>query len=198
MASVGRPREPELDQRILHATVEVLVERGLKGLRMDEVARVAGTPKSTIYRRWPSSRRLVVDAMAHAVGHVEPPQPGDPAEDLRGIAAQLSAVLASPTGAALVQLGAELSDDPELSADYRARLVDPNRDAAIDAVRRGQAAGVFRADADAELAVDGAIGALVYRALILRMPLDAALGQAVTRELFARLAPPAEAETGPR
>ena len=56
----GRPRDITVDQRILQATTSLLAQRGFRGLRVDDVARSAGVPKSTIYRRWPSLTDLAV------------------------------------------------------------------------------------------------------------------------------------------
>ncbi|WP_257210817.1 helix-turn-helix domain-containing protein [Actinomyces ruminis] len=64
----GRPRDTALDKRILQETFALLTERGLHGLRADQVAARAGVPKSTIYRRWSSLAELAVDAVDAALG----------------------------------------------------------------------------------------------------------------------------------
>lgn len=64
----GRPRDASVDVRVLRETFGLLAEKGFRGLRIDEVARRAGVPKSTIYRRWPSLVDLAVDAVDAALG----------------------------------------------------------------------------------------------------------------------------------
>jgi AcrR family transcriptional regulator len=59
----GRPRDPQVDQAILTATLELLGDDGFDGLSIEAVAARAGVGKTTVYRRWPSKIPLVVDAL---------------------------------------------------------------------------------------------------------------------------------------
>src|ERR1700691_1881023 len=58
----GRPRSEAADRAILRAATELLAERGLAGMSMEEVAARAGVGKATIYRRWRSRGALALDA----------------------------------------------------------------------------------------------------------------------------------------
>src|SRR6185437_11155783 len=58
----GRPRSAEADRAILTATADLLAERGLAAMSIEEVAARAGVGKTTIYRRWPSKGLLALDA----------------------------------------------------------------------------------------------------------------------------------------
>jgi len=58
----GRPRSEQADRAILAAAAEVLAERGLAGMSIEEVAARAGVGKATIYRRWNSRGTLALDA----------------------------------------------------------------------------------------------------------------------------------------
>ena len=64
--AVGRPREARADQAIRAATLELMAERGVHALRMDDVASRAGVGKATIYRRYRSKAELVTDAVGGA------------------------------------------------------------------------------------------------------------------------------------
>src|SRR5258708_7602757 len=57
----GRPRRPEADAEILDAALAMLRTGGYRELSLDEIARRAGTAKSSIYRRWASKAALVVE-----------------------------------------------------------------------------------------------------------------------------------------
>lgn len=59
----GRPRDPDMDQAILAATIGLLAEVGYVRLTVAEVARRAGVGKPAIYRRWAQKSQLVVEAM---------------------------------------------------------------------------------------------------------------------------------------
>lgn len=59
----------EVRDRILTATIEVVAGTGLAGLRMEEVARVAGVGRATLYRYFPGGKeQLVNEAITWEVG----------------------------------------------------------------------------------------------------------------------------------
>ena len=60
----GRPRSERARQAILAAAIELLLEHGLHGTSVYEVARRADVSKATIYRWWPSKELLALDALA--------------------------------------------------------------------------------------------------------------------------------------
>ncbi|MGH2742407.1 MAG: helix-turn-helix domain-containing protein, partial [Thermoleophilaceae bacterium] len=75
-ASIGRPRDPQIDIAVLDATVAVLRRSGYGGLTFEAVAREAGTTKPAIYRRWPSRERLVLAALGRRLGAARAPDTG--------------------------------------------------------------------------------------------------------------------------
>lgn len=58
----GRPRDPDLDARIREHALDLLLERGIEGTTMDEVAARAGAGKASVYRRWSSMRQQEIAA----------------------------------------------------------------------------------------------------------------------------------------
>src|SRR5512147_2749500 len=82
-AAAIRPRvEGDREQEILDAALEVLGEVGYDRLTMDAVAQRAKASKATLYRRWSSKARLVVEALARTKGVPEIPDTGDLRTDL--------------------------------------------------------------------------------------------------------------------
>ena len=67
--SVGRPRNAALDDLILEAVRELLVECGYHALSVQEVTRRCNVHVRTIARRWPTKAELVAAAI---VGGDEP------------------------------------------------------------------------------------------------------------------------------
>ncbi|HEY1968915.1 MAG TPA: helix-turn-helix domain-containing protein, partial [Pseudonocardia sp.] len=63
----GRPRDPEVDNRIARAAVELFGELGWAGFSLEGVARRAGVGKASIYLRWQTKERLLTDALAARV-----------------------------------------------------------------------------------------------------------------------------------
>ncbi|GAA0363943.1 TetR/AcrR family transcriptional regulator [Microbispora corallina] len=64
--SSGPAQDPERDDRILHAAIELLGEGGFPALTMDKAAARAGVGKATVYRRWKSRLELAANALEHA------------------------------------------------------------------------------------------------------------------------------------
>ena len=74
--AIGRPRDTRADRAIPVATLELMAERGVRDLRMDDVAERAGVGKATIYRRYRSKDELVADAVGTLVSEIAIPDTG--------------------------------------------------------------------------------------------------------------------------
>lgn len=74
----GRPRDPSRDRAILEAARRVIALHGYTGATMEKIARSAGVGKDTLYRRWPSKERLVVDLVSAVAEESVRPKPVDP------------------------------------------------------------------------------------------------------------------------
>ncbi len=59
----GRPRDPDLEERVFDAVLGVYGRKGWSGLTIGEVAAQARVGKSSIYLRWPDKRALLVAAL---------------------------------------------------------------------------------------------------------------------------------------
>src|SRR3954454_10191207 len=75
--------EGDRERQILDAALEVLAEVGYDRLTMDAVAQRAKASKATLYRRWNSKAKLVVEALARMkTTSEEVPDSGDLRTDL--------------------------------------------------------------------------------------------------------------------
>src|SRR5918912_4565456 len=74
--ALGRPREVRADHAILAGALELIAERGVRELRMDDVADRAGVGKATIYRRYRSKEELVTAAVTALVSEIAIPDTG--------------------------------------------------------------------------------------------------------------------------
>src|SRR5271163_5185097 len=86
--AIGRPRDARADRAILTATLQLMAERGVRDLRMDDVAERAGVGKATIYRRYRSKDELVGDAVATLVSEITIPDTGSTRADLLALMSQ--------------------------------------------------------------------------------------------------------------
>src|SRR3954470_22028186 len=81
--TLSRPRiEGDREVEILDAAIEVLADVGYDRLTMDAVAQRAKASKATLYRRWTSKAKLVVEALAQQKNTPEIPDTGDLRSDL--------------------------------------------------------------------------------------------------------------------
>jgi AcrR family transcriptional regulator len=114
----GRPRRAEADEEILEAALALLGEGGYRALGLDEVARRAGTAKSSIYRRWPSKAALAAEIIRREV----PTPAGDREQSVRAF----DDLLNGPFGSVVASLIGEAQESDETRAIVVA-LIEPYR-----------------------------------------------------------------------
>jgi AcrR family transcriptional regulator len=171
--SRGRPRSQEADRAILTATVDLLAERGLDGMSIEEVAARAGVGKATIYRRWPSKGLLALDAFVVSFAEQQPlPDTGTLRGDLvAALSAWVLAVTGTSMGRMLTGLIAEAQYDPELRAAWRDRVLEPLRAQYRIMLDRAAARGEIRFSVDQDVVLDLFFGSAQHRLLLGHLPL---------------------------
>lgn len=84
-----RPLSTDARDKMVAAATEVILDRGIVGFTIDEVAKRSGVAKTTIYRHFPDTNDLVLSAVHATVDYAEAPDTGslrgDLAEFLRRI-----------------------------------------------------------------------------------------------------------------
>jgi len=123
-ATRGRPRDPEVDDRIVRAAVAELADAGAATFSLNSVAARAGVAKRSIYSRWPSREELIAAALASLSVGLAPPRTGTLAGDLDALFGQVAETLAEPRQSILARYAAELSTYPELYAVFKRDVVD--------------------------------------------------------------------------
>ncbi|MGW1062422.1 TetR/AcrR family transcriptional regulator [Micromonospora rubida] len=115
-----RRRGVTLEQAILRAAADELLESGYAGLTMDRVARRAGTNKNAIYRRWPNRAALGVAAYRQlAVADLKPPDTGELRGDALELLRRANCHWTSPLGEVLRGLLSAVGEEPELLAQLQ-------------------------------------------------------------------------------
>jgi AcrR family transcriptional regulator len=170
----GRPRSEKAHQAILEASAELLLEKGLAAVSMDEVAARAGVSKATIYRWWPTKETLALDTLYNEWAAVPPPRDTG---SLRGDLLSLLRPwvrLASrrPYGRVIAALVTEAQTDPAFARQYRARFVEPRRDQARAIFHRAIERGEIPANTKIEVALDLLYGPIYHRLLHGHAPLN--------------------------
>jgi len=109
-------RSARVVEAVVEATTTELAERGYAALRIEDVAARAGVNKTTIYRRWPTKKDLVVMTIRMSPRPCPVVPSGSVERELHQALRNVVAYAQSPAGraAARVMLGAH--DDPEVDA----------------------------------------------------------------------------------
>lgn len=151
---------------VLRASGDALVELGLHGLELADVARRAGVGKTTVYRRWGSVPALLTDLLADMAATSAPrTDHGSLEADLLANALLVQSTLADPRQGALLAafIGAAACDPviaDGLRRFYAARLAEW-APCVTAAVRRGE----LPAGTDAEAVVAAVSAPLYYQRL---------------------------------
>lgn len=174
----GRPRDPALDAQILEAAYGLVLEQGVRGFTLLEVARRAGVPKSTVYRRWPSRRDMLAAALGGVINQTgEPPNTGSLRGDLlQAVTIQLQQL--NGEARALILLGLETEDDDELRPVVWDAL-ERRRKNFHAVFQRAIARGELRPEIDFDAALDLVFGAALSRMISQRGSTDPAVAEAI-------------------
>jgi AcrR family transcriptional regulator len=168
---MGPSRSEVARREALAATADLIAERGVDNLTIEDVAARSGVAKTTIYRHWPSRGPLIIDAVRSCWAHLPTPDTGDLRTDLvRLFEGMVRVDLSSLAGRIMPSLLSAAGRDPEVErltrelAEERAR---PVREILGRAVARGELSTAV----DEEVALGLVVGPLLYRKLHRRLPL---------------------------
>ena len=163
-ATRGRPRDPQVEDRAIHAALELFGEAGWSGFNLDVVARRAGVGKASLYLRWETREELLADAISRRMHFVEEVDTGSLHDDLRELAAQLLARYGGRAGRSFLRLSYEAGEIPRLAEKYdewaRSQVL-----AARAIVRRAIVRGELGPDASATLIMDTLCGGVMTHVL---------------------------------
>ena len=172
-------------QRVLAAALDQLAEQGSAGFTMEAIARRAGASKATLYRRWPSSSALLVDAMAAAFRSFPAPATGDLRGDLVALLTSAADLLSSERFPRLMAAVVDLAERDPALAQLHADLTAQRRRPVLDVLRQGQERGEVAATADLELLVDLLTAPFFYRRLIAHRPIPPSMPRAIVDQSLA-------------
>jgi AcrR family transcriptional regulator len=166
-------------QRMLTAALEVLDEAGLAGFTMEAVARQAGASKATLYRRWPTTGALMVDAMDATFRPIPVPDTGDVRTDVAEILTAFVATLERTPFPRLLAAFIDAAErDPALS-ELHTDLTNRRREPMLVVLARGRERGELPPDTDPELTTDLLSSPFFYRHFVAHRPIPPTMVAAV-------------------
>jgi AcrR family transcriptional regulator len=102
---------------VLFETYRQLTQGGISGVSIDEVSRVSGVSKTTIYRHWPSRSALLIDACSRLGNAHQAPDTGTLRGDLHALAMNLAEQLQTAAWASVYPSIIDAAErDPEIAA----------------------------------------------------------------------------------
>lgn len=178
----GRPRDPQLEERALEATLQVFGEKGWTGFTIEEVSARARVGKSSIYLRWKDKETLLAAALRNtqqapeaasetadpsAEADDEAPVPPTPLREyLTEHATRRANLYLGPHGLAMLRLYVEARAFPEVFTEIRREAIT---DFVLDERRRVEAAireGDLSPDASPVQILDAIEGAVLMHVLV--------------------------------
>ncbi|WP_229074257.1 TetR/AcrR family transcriptional regulator [Actinoplanes sp. DH11] len=161
----GRPRDPEVDERITRAAAELFGAHGWAGFSVDAVARRAGVGKASIYLRWPNKEALLATALATRLSGVRDIDTGSVRDDLVALARQVLGAFLGADGGAVLRLTLEAASVPA-GQEHLDRFRGSQAAAARAIVRRGIDRGQLGPDTSVTLLLDTISGGALNHALV--------------------------------
>ncbi|MES9510455.1 TetR/AcrR family transcriptional regulator [Streptomyces sp. NPDC000609] len=173
-------RSARVRQAVLTAAMEMLTEEGIARLSIAEVAARAGVNETTVYRRWGSREKLVLDAILTGSDEGIPvPDTGAVRTDLAAFARTLAEYLATPTGRSVAREASLSSEDPHLAVAWQT-FWQSRLDQAGAIISRAVERGELPADTDTTLALELLCSPLQTRTLLGHHPIEPDLPERLT------------------
>ncbi|TLS42866.1 TetR/AcrR family transcriptional regulator [Streptomyces montanus] len=155
----SRRRGPELENAILDAAWDVLVEHGYPGFTYEAVAARAGTSRPVLYRRWPQREDLLLATLTKFWQPIAVPDTGSLRDDAISFLRNAHAGRAHMITMMSVQLVDYFRDTSTSFSELREALLTPGRATAFEiivgrAVDRGELPDVPRSSRVVNLPFD--------------------------------------------
>jgi AcrR family transcriptional regulator len=167
-----RPRSEEARRKTLAAAKDLIIERGVANLSIEEVAARSGVAKTTIYRHWPERAALIIDTVRSTFEHVTTPDTGSLRRDLETYFGELvRADLGGKMGKLIPCLIDAAARDPEIEM-LLDRIAVERQQPVMTIIGRAQERGELPPDLDPDVVIGTVIGPIVFRKVLLRRPVD--------------------------
>lgn len=174
---MARPRSEEARRKAIAAASDLIIERGVGALSIEEVAARSGVAKTTIYRHWPERASLIIDTVNATFEHVGTPDTGTLRGDFEAFFhGMVRADLSGRVGQLMPCIIEAAGRDAEIETLLE-RIKEARERPVRTIVRRAQARGELPADLDERVVIGTIVGPIVFRKLIQRLPVDAAYVQ---------------------
>jgi AcrR family transcriptional regulator len=168
------PRVLVSRERVLTATLDLLMKAGLADLTIDDISRRSGVAKTTIYRHWPNRSAIVIDACSRMTDHQEaPPDSGTLDGDLRAILTGIAGLLGTARWSSILPSIVDAAEHDPQFADIHSRIQRGHAAPLRAALDRAALRGEIPPAADRNAIAAALLGPLYYRRWFSREQIDA-------------------------
>ncbi|MGW6658930.1 TetR/AcrR family transcriptional regulator [Rhodococcus sp. NPDC055024] len=165
----GRPSDPEIEARLLSATLELYGDLGWARLNLDLIARHAKVGKAALYRRWQTKEQIMTAALRSSKMSVADFDTGTLRGDLVAIGQVTVERLLGEHGSARMRAMIDAKIFPELFegdiAEFRNESIVGGRETIFRAIERGE---ISKGTSPA-LILDAVAGTIEHRFLMTPM-----------------------------
>lgn len=141
----GRPRDPDMDARVLDAALQVYAAHGKAGFTVDLVAKTAGCSRPAVYARWPTRQDLLLAAVRSFDASLEVADEGSVRDQLVSVAHQMLEGFSSTHGIATFRIVLDSGDDEALRAEWE-QINTVRLESALEVLERGVSRGEWHPD----------------------------------------------------
>jgi len=177
---LGRPRDPDKEKQVLASALHLLKQDGFEKFSLAKVAALSGVARPTIRLRWASKEELSIatvqklfDDRTHARDLIADGR-GDAREMIRLILTDLISMISEPGVAKVLSSLVAAANYSEPLSQLRKYILNRRGIALRGLMEMGIEAGQFPADLDIERALDALNGPVLYRMLVMNLPMGAA------------------------
>ncbi|GAB92350.1 TetR/AcrR family transcriptional regulator [Gordonia rhizosphera] len=162
----GRPRDADVDHRVMDAARTIYRERGWAGFNFGAIAKAARVSKDSLYRRFDSREDLLVAALTVPPADVQLDGHGDIRGRLIAMAAETLAGFALPDGMIMFRVFVESASNPELRDVYHSQVALPHIKNVRRAVSEAIADGTLPEITNPTVFIDALLGGLVMHVMV--------------------------------
>jgi AcrR family transcriptional regulator len=182
------PRVLVSRERVLTATLDLLVEAGLGDLTIDDISRRSGVAKTTIYRHWAGRSALVIDACSQMTdGQEAPLDTGSLDGDLRAVLTAIADLLGTARWSSILPSIIDAAEhDPEF-AGLHSRIQRGHAAPLRAALDRAALREEIPPAADRDAIAAALLGPLFYRRWFSREQIDAEFVELIIQNAIAGL-----------
>jgi AcrR family transcriptional regulator len=157
---------------VLAAALDAHPVNGVERFSIADVAQRAGVHETSIYRRWGTPEKLMLEALLDQSEQLLPvPDTGELRTDLVTFLAELAAIITEPAGRALLHAFAGSSTDPVV-VEARAAFWQGRYDLVRVMLDRAVERGELSASVDQRLLLEALIAPLHFRTLLTGEPIE--------------------------